>query len=235
MDHAARLTMPSIAGSDEGVDDADRIALDRVLDVQPTWSGLERAGDVIEPGGRWLLHAGPPLANPCDACRPLLNSAITAILFEGWATSAEDAETLITSGAVSLHAAQDHDCVVPLADVVSPSMWLQLVSDAGEASRLAYSPLNGGGSHVLRVGVYSTDVLDHLRWINGPFAHALRRTLTVPFHSSTLPTPAWQQATIAMARRRARARCLRRCSVRASRVTQRISACSSCVRRPDFS
>jgi len=69
---------------------------------------------------------------------------------------------------------------VPLADVVSPSMWLQVVSDLRGTSTSAYSPLNGGADRVMRVGVLGADVLDHLYWINGPFAETLRRALKCP-------------------------------------------------------
>lgn len=161
-------------------DAADHAALDRILAVRPAWSGLERARDALGLEDRRLLHAGPPLADPNQASRPLLNSAITAILFERWASSAQEAEQLIRSGDVSLHAAQDVDCVVPLADVVSASMWLQVVTDLRGASATAYSPLNGGADDVMRVGVLGTRVLDHLRWMNGPFAQALRQALNDP-------------------------------------------------------
>ena len=168
------------APQNSAIDEANDVALDRILAVQPAWCGLELARDALQLKEGRLLHAGPPLTDPGQACRPLLNSAITATLFEGWAATADEAERLTRSGGVSLHAAQDHNCVVPLADVVSPSMWLQVVSDLRSASASAYSPLNGGPTRVMRVGVLGADVLEHLHWINGPFAKTLHGALKQP-------------------------------------------------------
>ena len=151
---------------------ADDEALQRMLRVVPVLSGLRRAGDVLPMTDRQLLHAGPPLAAAQDVCRPLMNSIVTAVLFEGWAHSPEAAEMMVRSGAVALRPAQDFDCALPLADVLSPSMWLQVVRDQGGHAAPAYSPLNGGAAHPMRVGISSPEVLAHLHWLNGPFAKA---------------------------------------------------------------
>jgi hypothetical protein len=45
---------------------------------------------------------------------------------------------------------------------------------------VAWSPLNGGGEHVLRVGRLDQVVLEHLRWINGSFAEAYRSAVGEP-------------------------------------------------------
>ena len=73
------------------IDDANRTAVQRLLESTPVLTGIGRAADVI-PGIRpnLILHAGPPIAwaRMCGAQR----GAIMAMaLFEGWAGSIEEA------------------------------------------------------------------------------------------------------------------------------------------------
>ncbi|GAA5231872.1 DUF1116 domain-containing protein [Verticiella sediminum] len=144
----------------------------RLAQVRPRLAALRPLGDCVRLPARTLLHAGPPLARP--PCAPMLNSAVQAVLFEGWADTPEAAHALIADGSVRLAAAQDHDCVVPLASVLSPGQQVQVVQDASGMGRTAYAPLNGGSGPALRLGLPGPQVLAHLRWLNGPFAHAVR-------------------------------------------------------------
>ena len=105
----------------------DRSPEDSVVD--PVLHRVERASEALGLRRNELLHAGPPMTDPGTVCCPIFHSAITAILFEGWADSLEEAERLLHSRMVRLCPAQDVNRVVPLADVVSPSMWLQGVND----------------------------------------------------------------------------------------------------------
>jgi hypothetical protein len=59
-------------------------------------------------------------------------------------------------------------------------MWVQEVCDLRSPASVAWSPLNGGVDHVLRVGVLGDAVLQHLRWLNGPFADAFALALEEP-------------------------------------------------------
>lgn len=155
----------------------DTQAVRKILAVEPHLRDLEPASRAIGLRGNELVHAGPPITDPAEVCRPILHSAITAALFEGWARSVEEAKELLRSGEIRFRAAQDLNCVVPLADVASPSMWLQGVRDR---QRVCWSPLNGGMANVLRVGVLGEEVLAHLRWLNGPFAETFAQALTTP-------------------------------------------------------
>lgn len=174
MDQAGRLPRLSAC---KPMESPDAEAIRKILSVEPRLQGLERASRALGLGRNDLVHAGPPIRDPASVCRPVLHSAITATLFEGWADSVEQAESLVRNGGIRLRAAQDLNCVVPLADVVSPSMWLQAVGDEAQA---CWTPLNGGMEHVLRVGMLGDDVLAHLRWLNGPFAETFAAALTAP-------------------------------------------------------
>lgn len=157
--------------------DADRQALARVLQVRPAWTAVETAAAALGLARGELLHAGPPLADPTRPCTPVANAAAAAIVFEGWADGPDAARRLIADGRVRLVPAQDRGCVVPLADVLSPSMPVQRVADAAGSGVTAFSPLNAGMRHPQRVGVFDEAVVAQLRWMAGTLAPALARAL----------------------------------------------------------
>ncbi len=151
--------------------DADRRALARMLAVRPVWRRDGVAADLVGLPRDVLLHAGPPLKAGEPPPAPLLNSACVAAVFEGLADSLDEAQRSIEAGAVRLAAAQDYGVVTPLAAVVSASMLLHMVTDEAEGSdAVAYAPINGGGGPAARLGLRDLRVVEHLRWLNGPFA-----------------------------------------------------------------
>ncbi len=155
---------------------ADQQALDVMEGVRPVWNGLVRASDAMPIGDRMILHAGPPVTADRMA-KAVCNSATMAVLFEGWADRIEDAHEMISAGDVVLKPAQDLAAVVPLASVLSPTMLVQVVADANEPKSKAYTTINGGMQHALRLGLSNDEVLDHLRWLNGAFGETLKQAI----------------------------------------------------------
>lgn len=154
---------------------ANAEAASRIGAVEPVWTGMVPLAQILAETGcpeRTLLHAGPPFYNRKAVPQPVRNSVVQAILFEGWASTMEEAEELFDSGDVCLESAQDHNCLVPLAGVISPSMQLHVVSDS-ESGRVQYAVLNEGMHHCLRVGVVEPGLVDHQHWLHGPFAQWL--------------------------------------------------------------
>lgn len=166
------LTTPAADKMRSDVHPADGEALQRMHAVRPVWRGIALARDVIEFPGRAILHAGPP-THPGKIARPLVNSAVMAILYEGWARDAASAAAMIDRGDVKLLPAQDHRAMVPLAAVLSPNMAAQIVADARNPNSMVFTPLNGGMALAQRLGLCSPQVLSHLRWINGNLASTL--------------------------------------------------------------
>lgn len=118
-------------------------SFERLLAAVPQLDRCVRLSDVAALEDKTLLHAGPPLqAGAIPA--PLLNSAVAAALFEGWAADEAQARDAITRGVIRLTPAQDHGVVTPLAFIVSPSMWLLGVSDAAGQASPRYAPVNDG-------------------------------------------------------------------------------------------
>lgn len=137
--------------------------------ITPRWTGQSTFHRVLEAhhaSPRTLAHAGPPFQAEIPV--PVRNSLLQAILFEGWATSEAEAQRLLDSGEIDIRPAQDLDCVVPLAGVISPSMGLHIVADP-TTGKESYAAINEGMKHLLRVGVKDPNMVEHHRWLNGPF------------------------------------------------------------------
>lgn len=151
---------------------ADARALQRMHAVDPVWRGVAVAGDVMDFPARTILHAGPPV-DLQNLALPILNSAIMAVLFEGWAREADQARAMLLAGEINLAPAQDHRAMVPLAAVLSPGMAVQIVLDGHNPRNRIFAPLNGGMKYAQRLGLAGDHILAHLRWINGNLAAAL--------------------------------------------------------------
>ncbi|QTL02679.1 DUF1116 domain-containing protein [Aquabacter sp. L1I39] len=158
--------------SSPALSDADRAALARMHAVVPAWRGIGQAGDVMGLPARTLLHAGPPI-DLARVARPVLNSAVMAALLENWASDAVEAEARILAGDIRLAPAQDHQAMVPLAAILSPSMAVHVVIDLAAPGRRIFTPINGGMAKAQRLGLAGPDILAHLRWINGNLAATL--------------------------------------------------------------
>ena len=154
------------------IDNANAVAVERMIEARPVLTGLGRALDLI-PGmhENLLLHAGPPIAWE-QASGPLRGALIGALIFEGRAMEEEEAERLIVSGEVSLSPCHHHSAVGPMAGVISPSMAVYVVENKTHGNR-AYSNLNEGYGKVLRYGAYSEEVQERLRWMHGVMAPVL--------------------------------------------------------------
>ncbi len=151
----------------------DRLAFDRAMVAEPVWNRIETARDAIGLEENVLLHAGPPFKHNDEVSRPILNSACVAAVYEGLASNFDQADAMINDGEIVLAPAQCHDVVVPLAAVVSASMPMHAVYDAHRGRANVYTPFNGGNAPALRLGLRSEAVLEHVRWLNGPFADIL--------------------------------------------------------------
>lgn len=146
------------------VDKANKEAMERVLSARPMLVGMDKAGEVIpEMGERMLLHAGPPIEWE-RMSGPLKGAIIGAMLYEGWATTPEEAEKMASRGEIEFDPCHHHHAVGPMAGVISPSMPVFIVENKTFNNK-AYVTQNEGLGKVLRYGAYSQEVIDRLRWM----------------------------------------------------------------------
>ncbi len=158
------------------IDSANTTAVTRMMEARPVLVGLGKAIDVI-PGMRpnLILHAGPPITWE-RMSGPLKGAIIGALIFEGKAKSAEEAEALAVSGEIDFAPCHHHAAVGPMAGVTSASMAVYIVENQTHGNR-AFSNLNEGYGKVLRYGAYQEDVQARLRWMNTTLAAVLKDAL----------------------------------------------------------
>ena len=180
---------PPVAGSEAALETlvasgrmeaANQEAITRMLAVRPQWVDIVSAGDVFpQLRERTLFHAGPPI-DWRRASGPMRGAIIGAVLYEGWAETAEAAEELAAGGAIVLAPCHEHGVVGPMAGIVSPSMPLFDVRDGvadAPSDRVAYVTLNEGLGKVLRYGSFDDEVIDRLRWIERVLAPVLKQAV----------------------------------------------------------
>lgn len=166
-----------MTGSDASTG-ANATAVQRIVATDPVWTGITRAAEVVS-GDRVLFHAGPPFPHWDAVPLPVRNSMALAAVYEGWSATPEDALNALAHGDIGFAAAQDHDLVVPLCGVISPSMALHVVADAHSA-RVKYAALNEGMKHCLRLGIDDREIPRFHRWLNGDYAGYLARRVGTP-------------------------------------------------------
>lgn len=95
---------------------------------------------------------------------PTRGAMMGALIFEGKAKTPEEAEKLLKSGKIEFAPCNDHMCAGPMAGVISPSMLVYVIENTTHGIK-TFSNLNEGRGKVLRMGAYSEDVLEKLRWM----------------------------------------------------------------------
>ncbi|HET8987546.1 MAG TPA: DUF1116 domain-containing protein, partial [Humibacillus sp.] len=147
-----------------------------LVDVRPAREalGLERGT---------FLHAGPPITFD-RASGPLRGALIGAMLLEGLADSAEEAEARLEKGdGITLEPCHHRDAVGPMAGVISPSMWVYELRDEVH-DNMSWCSLNEGLGKVLRYGAYGPEVIDRLRWMNAVLGPILQQAVRARVEAS---------------------------------------------------
>ena len=161
--------------SKEEVEAANREAVDRMMDSEPTWVGIASASRMIGLMGKKLLLAGPPM-ECMDASGPMRGGIFCAIIYERRAETEKRAARLAEEGEVVLDCDHHHNAVGPMAGVISPSMPVYELEDRKFGTR-TYSNMNEGIGKVLRYGAYSAEVLKRLHWMADTVAPVLGATV----------------------------------------------------------
>jgi hypothetical protein len=158
------------------IEAANKEALQKILNSKPFIVGMGKAFDVI-PGMKknLLLHAGPPVTWE-KMCGPMRGAVIGALLYEGIAKTAEQAEQIAASGSIEFSPCHKHSTVGPMAGIVSPSMPVFILENQ-EYGNMAYCTMNEGLGKVLRYGAFSPDVIERLKWMENILYPSLKRAI----------------------------------------------------------
>jgi hypothetical protein len=156
--------------------EANATVVERLLRARPVLIDLQPASAAIPGlGPRIILHAGPPISWD-RMCGPMRGAVIGAMLYEGWAESAEAADRLAAGGEVEFAPCHHYGAVGPMAGILTPSMPVVIVENANRGNR-AFATLNEGLGKVLRFGAYDSEVLGRLGWLAATVAPALGQAI----------------------------------------------------------
>ena len=162
------------------IDEANRSVIAKVVASQPVIKDVVPAKSVIKElnEGKVILHAGPPIQyeNMPD---PVQGSCVGAALFEGWASTEEEARKILASGEVTFIPCHHVKAVGPMGGITSANMPVFVVENTTDGNE-AYCTMNEGIGKVLRFGAYSKEVVDRLLWMRnvlGPTLGKAIRTL----------------------------------------------------------
>lgn len=160
----------------EKIQVANKMAVERILNAQPTIVGVGKAGDDI-PGmtKTTILHAGPPITWE-NMSGPLRGAVIGGIIYEGLAKDEAEAIALVEEGKVQFDPCHHHNAVGPMAGVTTYSMPVWIIENK-TFGNLAYCTLNEGLGKVLRYGAYGEEVITRLKWIEKILAPVLKEAL----------------------------------------------------------
>lgn len=155
---------------------ANEKALKALLEARPFWVDIQPAIECV-PGMKknLILHAGPPVAWE-RMCGPQRGAVMGALIYEGMAKTPEEAEKLAASGEIEFDPCHHHDTVGPMAGIVCASMPM-IVTENETAGNRAYNSLNEGIGKVLRMGAYSEDVIERLKWMERVLGPVLRKAI----------------------------------------------------------
>ena len=158
--------------ADPRVAEANALAVQRMMAVRAQLVDVIPASQALGLTKGQFLHAGPPITWDRTS-GPLRGALIGAMIFEGLAVDAAEAEAKLAAGeGISFSPCHEHHAVGPMAGVVSPSMWMfKLVDEA--SGGVAYCSLNEGLGKVLRYGAYGTEVIEKLHWMANVLGPAL--------------------------------------------------------------
>jgi hypothetical protein len=165
-------------------DDANARTFERLVKADPVLVDVQRAIDIV-PGmtRNTVLTSGPPLpwSQYSGGQR---NAIIGGVLFEGLASSAEDASNKLEAGEITVAGCHDYGCVGSLAGIYTASMPVFVVANQA-AGNVAYCNMyEGSNPRRLNYGVYDEGVRERLMFVQEEVApvigEAVRKSGGIP-------------------------------------------------------
>jgi hypothetical protein len=158
------------------IEKANALVCEKFMEARPVATTMAKAIEVV-PGfhENMLLHAGPPITWE-RMSGPQKGAMIGALILEGKAKTPEESEKLLASGKIEFSPCNDHMCSGPMAGVIAPSQLVYVIENKTHGIK-CFSNMNEGRGKVLRMGAYSQDVLDKLRWMETVLGPTIKTAL----------------------------------------------------------
>jgi len=164
--------------------DANAKTFKKLVAADPVLVDVQRAIDVV-PGmtRNTVLTSGPPLPWT-EYTGGQKNAIIGGALFEGLASSAEEASRRIESGAIVVSGCHDHGCVGSLAGIYTASMPVFVVANKSDGNIAFCNMYEGSNPRRLNYGVYDAGVHERLMFVQQEVApvigEAVRKSGGIP-------------------------------------------------------
>lgn len=156
------------------IQQANQVALKKIMDAKPHWVDVQKAIDVCpDLEDNMIMHAGPPISWDRMGSSQK-NAVLGAAIYEGWAKTKPEAESLITTGKVKLAPCHEHGTVGSMCGVTSPSMPVFVVENTAEGNRSHVLLYENPGREKLSFGFFDEKVLENLKWIDNVLAPVLK-------------------------------------------------------------
>ena len=158
------------------IEKANETVVERFMEAHPVATTMAQAIEVV-PGmhENMLLHAGPPVTWD-RMSGPTRGAMIGALMLEGKAKNPEESEKLLSSGKIEFAPCNDHMCSGPMAGVIAPSQLVYVVENQKHGIK-CFSNMNEGRGKVMRMGAYSEEVLEKLRWMESVLGPTVKAAL----------------------------------------------------------
>lgn len=155
------------------IEEANQIAVKRMMDADPVLIDIAPAKDVI-PGlnDKMIIHSGPPISWE-KMCGAQKGAIIGQVLFEGWAKSADEAKSMLDDDKITLEPNHHHSTVGPMAGTISANSWVYVVENKSFGNKAYCRQVEG----MQQFGDFSEKALDGLRSWRDVFAPSLRAAL----------------------------------------------------------
>jgi len=151
-------------------DNANREAVQRLIDAEPVLIDVARAIDVVPAmTPETILTSGAPMPwkNYFGGQRA---AVIGGTLYEGLARDPEDAEAKLRDGTIKVGACHDHGCVGSLAGIYTASMPVFVIENTTHGNRAFCNFFEGPSPKRLNYGVYDDEVKESLRLVENLIA-----------------------------------------------------------------
>ena len=155
---------------------ANKIAVERLMSVQPVLTDIDAALDVIPAmTPHTILHSGPPITWN-TMCDPMKRAVKGALILEGLAKDDMSAERVMKTKKITLSPNHHHGSVGPMTGIVSASMPVLVTKDVTYGTT-SYSTINEGGGKVLWFGAVEKETISKLRFIRDKFAPVIKKVI----------------------------------------------------------
>lgn len=152
------------------IDEANKEVVNRLTSSQPFLVDVRPAYELIpelDTDEKIILHAGPPIKYE-NMTGPMQGSCVGAMLFEGWAKDAQDAEAQLQNGEVTFVPCHHVGAVGPMGGITTKNFPMVKVvnrADESEEGSAGVCIMNEGIGEVLRFGANSPAVVERLEWM----------------------------------------------------------------------